>query len=166
MRAVLFDRGDTLEHNGAPLPGVVELLYAVRGLRDAGNRPVEMALVSDYYPAATAADSTRLRAEYLESLAKLGIARFFEPPARRVTLSSDSTDPEFVKPSPRIFRAALDKLGTGLPFGCTLFVTENGDHIRAARALGMTAIQFRAPGQTDGEVGRLVDLVPIIRRWV
>lgn len=30
----------------------------------------------------------------------------------------------------------------------------------------MTAIQFRAPGQADGEVGRLVDLIPIIRRWV
>ena len=166
MRVVLFDRGDTLEHNGALLPGVIELLFAVQGMRDARRRPVESALVSDYYPAANAADIARLRAEYLESLGRLGIARFFEPYPRRVTLSSDSTDPEFVKPSPRIFRAALDKLCPGLPFGCALFLTENGEHIRAARALGMTGVHFHGPGQTGGELGRLVDLIPILHRWL
>lgn len=166
MRVILFDRGDTLEHQGTLLSGAVTLLTAVHSLRDINGDPVASALVSDFGTAATAADIPRMRAQYLDGLRALGISRFFEPLPQRVTLSSDSTDPDFVKPSPRIFRVALDKLSTGLPFACAVFVTEALPHIEAARQLGMTGIHFRGPGQTTGQVARLVDLLPCFRRWL
>ena len=38
MRIVLFDRGDTLEHHDVLLPGALEVLTAVQGMRDGGPR--------------------------------------------------------------------------------------------------------------------------------
>jgi len=37
MKVILFDRGDTLEHDDVLLPGAIELLTAVRDMKDAAG---------------------------------------------------------------------------------------------------------------------------------
>src|SRR4051794_13042683 len=124
MNVVLFDRGDTLEHDDVLLPGALDLLAAVQGMKDAAGQPVALGLISNFGKATDSTEIPKLRKEYLDGLGPLGILGFFEPVAQRVTISSDSLDPEFVKPNVKIFRAALDKFSPGLPFSQALFVTE------------------------------------------
>src|SRR5262249_12835261 len=132
---------------------------------DAGS-PVAVGLISNFYQPADAGEIQTLREQYLAILTSLGLLSFFEPTDRHVTLSSDSLDPDFVKPKQAIFRPPLGKVSAGLPFAQALFVTEELPHVLAARALGMAAIHFKGPGQTTGETDRLVDLVPLIAAWL
>ncbi len=60
----------------------------------------------------------------------------------------------------------MTKAGPALEFSDALFVTENRSHVLAARHLGLTAVHLRGPGQTDGEVDSLADLVPVVREFV
>jgi FMN phosphatase YigB (HAD superfamily) len=96
----------------------------------------------------------------------LGIASFFQPFEARVTLSSDSMDPKFVKPHPSIFRAALDKIEPAMPFAHAFFITEQKDHVDAARNLGMAAAHVKGAHGTGAEVKDFVDVVPRIRKWL
>jgi FMN phosphatase YigB (HAD superfamily) len=164
MRIVLFDLGNTLvDDNDAPLPGAVDMLKAVSALRDPEGEPVALALVSDYHDANTPAEVEARRREYLAIVEAAGLAPFFKPASQRVTLS---TEVGVGKPDERIFRAAVDKIRRGEGFHHVLFVTENPDHIRGARDLGMMAVHFKGPGQASGEVEHLADLVPLVRRLV
>jgi FMN phosphatase YigB (HAD superfamily) len=70
------------------------------------------------------------------------------------------------KPDERIFRKAIDKINPDGAFRDTMFITERRPHVEAARGLGMQAIHFQGPGQTTGDVQRLIDLVPLIRAFV
>jgi FMN phosphatase YigB (HAD superfamily) len=166
MRIVLFDRGDTLEHHDVLLPGALEMLTAVQAMRDAQGDLLVMALVSDTGKGANAGEIAQLRNEYCAGLGRLGIASFFEPFRTRVTISSDSPEPAFVKPHASIFRAALDKIDPATSFAQALFITEWPPHILAARALGMAAIHFKGPGQETGDVERLIDVIPKIHEWL
>jgi hypothetical protein len=166
MKVILFDRGDALEHGGVLLPGAVELLTAVRDMKDAAGNPVALGLISNFGKPANAAEIPVLRQEYLDGLGPLGLLPFFAPADQRVTLSSDSLDADFVKPKKPIFRAALDKISPGLPFSQAFFVTEELPHVQAARGHGMAAIQFKGPGQTAGDVDKLIDVVPLVQAWV
>jgi FMN phosphatase YigB (HAD superfamily) len=166
MKVILFDRGDTLEHDDVLLPGAIELLTAVRDMKDAAGTPVAIGLLSNFGKAANAAQIPDLREDYLDGLEPLGLLPFFAPADQRITLSSDSLDADFVKPQKAIFRAALDKLSQALPFSQALFVTEELPHIQAARGHGMAAIHFKGPGQATGEVDKLIDLIPLIQTWV
>ena len=164
MRAILFDLGNTLvDDQNHPLPGAIDLLVAVHDLRDPEGRPVVSALVSDWKMADKPAEKQKLRKEYLAELRGSSLDVFFQPLAKRVTLS---TDVGVYKPDRRIFRAALDRLDPGLPFHHALFVTERLEHIQAARELGMMAIHFKGPGQVTGEVDKLVDLLPLFQRML
>jgi beta-phosphoglucomutase-like phosphatase (HAD superfamily) len=158
---LLFDVGGTLEHRGRPRAGAVALLSALRHVRDEGGEAPVLGLVSDYGLAATPAEAAALRREYLGELRALGLGRFFQPFDARVTLSSDVSA---LKPDPRVFRAALDKLRPGLSWHDAVFVTENAAHVRAARALGMLAVQVRAPGVKRGPGTPLEELLPLLRR--
>ncbi len=163
MKVVLFDLGDTLEHNDELLPGALETLAAIRSMKDPeGNAPV-LALVSDYYEAIEPGDVQRLRKQYYSLLDDLGIKSFFEPLAGRITLS---TEVGVGKPDKKIFRAAADKIKPGLDFHHVIFITENADHVAAARALGMIALHFHGPGQSEGEIKKLKDLIPVIERLI
>jgi FMN phosphatase YigB (HAD superfamily) len=171
MRVILFDLGNTLERvtpdgHDVLLPGAIEMLEAVLKLRDPEDAPPVTALVSDFdneattgHIGATPPELTALREEFHQLLERLGLARFFEPFEQRVTLSAEA---DVRKPDPRIFRVALDKVARDLPFHHAVFVTENEGHVAGARGLGMTAIKFRGPGQTGGDVERLSDLPPLI----
>ena len=161
MRIVLFDLGDTLERRGRPRAGAKELLAALATARDSeGERP-ELALVSDYGIAESPAAVKRMRREYVDDLRRLGLATYFTPASKRVTLSSDVG---VMKPDPRIFRAAIDNLEAGLPFTRVVFITENAEHVRAARSIGMLALHVSAPGQHGGEVDGLSEVLPALRR--
>ena len=171
MRVILFDLGDTLERatpdgHDVLLPGAIEMLEAVLARRDPEGAPPVVALVSDFDNEATTGrvgatprELAALREEFRRLLTRLGLARFFEPFDRKVTLSAEAG---VRKPDPGIFRAALDKVARDLPFHHAVFVTENEGHVAGARTLGMTAIKFRAPGQAGGDVERLSDLPPLI----
>ncbi len=162
MRAALFDLGNTLvDEHDVLLDGALEMLAAVSELRDPDGEPIELGLVSDYYPASSPAESERLHQQYYAVLKDSGLAPFFEPLSRRVTLS---TEVGVDKPDRAIFVAALEKLDRAAHLHHSIFVTERGDHVAAARRLGMMAIHFKAPGQTNGEVDHLLELVPIIKR--
>lgn len=163
MRIVLFDLGDTLEHDDVLLPGAEETLKAIQTLSDWRNEPVAIALVSDYTDAETLAQATELREEYYSGLDRLGIRPYFEPVATHVTLS---TDAGVGKPDPKIFEMAIGKLSPDAHFHQAFFVTENAAHVKAARELGMMAMHFRGPGQTKGEFKSLPELIPIIRQWI
>jgi FMN phosphatase YigB (HAD superfamily) len=163
VKVVLFDLGRTLEDQGVLLPGAVEALEGIQSLRDAQGQPAVLGLVSDFDMPGSPSEVPGIQQEYYAVLDGLGIRPFFEPVARRVTLSTEVGE---YKPHEKVFRTALDKVRPGLPFAAALFVTENPDHVEAAGLLGMRAVHFRGPGQTTGEVTRLVDLIPLVREFL
>lgn len=163
MRIVLFDLGDTLEHDGSLIPSAKETLKAVRELRDWRGDALSTALVSDYGIAKNPAEAALLREEYYGIIGKLGIRSYFEPVATHVTLSSDVGHE---KPHPKIFETALRKLDANAHFHQAFFVTENIAHVEAARELGMMAVHFGGPGQSEGDIKHLPELIPLIRQWI
>lgn len=160
MKIVLFDLGKTLEDQDVLLPGARETLQAIKAMRDSSGEAVVMALVSDFDMPDRPGQIPVIRQQYYDILDSFGIRSFFEPVSERVTLS---TEVGVFKPDEKIFRAVIEKLNEDLSFQCVMFITENLEHIEAARHLGMTAIHFNGPGQTSGDVDRLVDLIPIIQ---
>lgn len=161
MKVVVFDLGETLAHRGTLLPGAVETLTAVSGIRAEDGRQVGMGLLSDFDMPHSPAEVPQIRERYLAILDDLGIRRFFEPVDVGVTLSSEVG---VSKPDPRTFRAALDKFGVG--FESSMFVTENEAHVLAARKLGMRAVHCAPASAAPGAIAQLTDLVPIVRDFV
>jgi FMN phosphatase YigB (HAD superfamily) len=154
-KIIMFDLGDTLEHTTSEnehvlMPGAFELLSAIQNLRDNNGESPVLTLVSDF---------NQPPVEYHNLLKKLGIDNFFEPFSTKVTLSIQVG---VLKPDPKIFRAAIDKIDVTIPFTNVIFVTENNDHILATRKLGMTAIQLKIPGETTGDVDNLAEIFPHI----
>lgn len=167
MKMVLFDLGNTLEvvveGRDVLLPGARETLQAIRGLKDASGESPLLALLSDFGPVpATPGQVDASRAEYLRILEDLGIRSFFEPVADRVTISAEAGA---TKPKKKLFQRAISKL-PGLRFPDVLFVTENLTHVKAARKLKMSAIHFKGPGETTGDVSNLTDLLPLVRSFI
>src|SRR5262245_15559825 len=143
MYAILFDLGNTLlDDDNEPLPGAAEMLTALTDLRDPDGAPVPVGLVSDFDPPTPEISLDQRKEEYFAILRSAGLERFFQPLDRRVTLSSEVG---VFKPSERIFQAAIDRMQPGGDFHHTVFITENPDHIRAARELGMMAVHFKGP---------------------
>jgi len=162
MRAVLFDLGNTLlDSNDAPLPGAVEVLTAVRDLRDAAGMPVFSGLVSDFGLVDSSDEVETKRQEYYAILRQAGLDTFFLPLHQRVTLS---TEVGVFKPDPQIFRAALDRLDPSIDLHHAMFITEKLEHVQAVREWGMMAIHSQGPGQPSGEVAHLTDLIPLLER--
>lgn len=161
MRYVFFDLGDTLETNDVLRPGALQMLGDVRALRDDQGETPKLGLISDFDEAATPADIPRIEASYRHIIEQLGIDQFFLPFDKAVTLS---TQVGVFKPDPRIFRAALDKFDPHSHFHDGIFITENRQHVLAARQLGMNALHLKGPGQTSAEVQDLPGLVAPITR--
>jgi FMN phosphatase YigB (HAD superfamily) len=156
VKIILFDLGDTLEHNDTLLPGAVETLTAVSQLHDNHQQPLGMGLVSDFDMPQTPADIPSIREQYIEILENLQIRTFFEPLDQRVTLS---TEVGVFKPDRRVFRAALDKFDPALSLKAVMFITENMDHIKAVRRLRMRGIHF------GSDITSLMDLIPLVREF-
>lgn len=161
MRLLLFDLGETLERRGRARPGAAELLRALGRVRDGDGEAPLLALVSDYGLASTPAEAAGLRRDYLRELRATGLARFFAPFDARVTLSSDVGA---LKPDARIFQAAVARAGPGLGLHDAVFVSENAAHVRAARALGLLAVQVRAASAPRGPGLPFDELLPVLTR--
>jgi FMN phosphatase YigB (HAD superfamily) len=165
MRIVLFDLGDTLEdqEKDVLLPGARETLQAIQGMRDsAGNAPI-LALVSDFDMPKRPDQTASIRKRYFAILERLGIRSFFEPVSKRVTLS---TEVGVHKPDKKIFQAVLKKVAGHPRFEDVLFITENRDHVNKARTLKMKAVHFKGPRQASGEIARLADLIPLVKKFL
>lgn len=163
MKMVLFDLGDTLEAHGVLLPGARETLEAIAAMRDGQAQPVALALVSDFYMPTRSEEIPALRQRYLDLLDILGIRAFFEPVEQRVTLS---TEVGVFKPDRRIFEAVIEKTGSELTWSDIIFITENREHVEAARRLGMRAVHFGGPRQLGGEVQDLRDLTRLVEEFL
>jgi hypothetical protein len=163
VKLILFDLGQTLEAGDVLLPGALETLEAISALRD-GDRPAPLlALVSDFDMPEDPSQVPAIQQRYYALLDRLGIRAFFEPVADRITLS---TEVGVFKPDEAVFRTAVARADPALGFGDVLFVTENRGHVAAARSLGLAAVHVRGPGQPQGEVDTLTDLVPLVRAFV
>ncbi|HEU4731563.1 MAG TPA: HAD family hydrolase [Kofleriaceae bacterium] len=140
LAALLLDLGDTLVRGDRVIEHVPEALEALAALHT-GAGPLPLALVSDYTmpQAHDPAEITRLVAEYRGRVASYGLARFFQPAERHMTLS---TEVGVTKPDPAVFRAALLRLGLPAELPAAMFITEDAAHVAAARRLGMTAWQL------------------------
>jgi len=162
MAVVLLDLGDTLlDDDDTPLPGAIDLLSGLKAAKDSDGKLLRFGLVSDYTMSDDPAEKKELAKEYYAILKKAGIDQFFLPLEKHVTLS---TEVGFGKPDRRIFETAVRKLDPQASLHHALFVTENAQHIQAARDLGMMAVHFKGPGQTTGEIDKLTDLLPIVAR--
>jgi peptidase M28-like protein len=162
---VLFDLGDTLEdrERGVLLPDARKALAAIQAMRDPRGAAPILALVSDFDMPDGPAQIPAIRERYFAILEGLGIRNFFEPVAKRVTLS---TEVGVFKPDKRVFQAAVKKIDRRLALSNAVFITENSAHVEKARLLGMKAIHFKGPRETTGDVDRLVDLIPLIRKFL
>ena len=163
MKVVLFDLGDTLEHQDTLLPGAVETLTSISRIRDEDHQSVTMGLVSDFDMPQSPAEIPAIRQRYLAILDNLRIRDLFEPVDVGVTLS---TEVGVDKPDPRVFRAALDKFSPGLAFESAMFVTENQGHVLAARSLGVRAVHFASAPGASGDITTLTDLIPLVHAFV
>lgn len=148
IRVVMFDLGQTLvDAQLRPFPHVQQALQAIAALRAADGKALKTCLVSDFtlaVPPPTPAKVKPLFAAYLQQLDSSGLRPFFEPVAKRITLS---THAGVAKPDRRVFDKALQRLGSSATLGQCLFITENGAHVKAARkTLGMQALQFKTDG--------------------
>lgn len=158
MKIVLFDLGNTLEHTlqgrDTIMPGSLELLSGLTEIKDKTGNPPVLALVSDYQDPS---------AEYYRILERLGIDKFFKPYEQKVTLSNEVG---FTKPDSRIFRAAIEKIQMDLAYQNVVFVTENKDHIKEARKLGMMAIRFKILSDFGEGVENLPGLIHLIHLFI
>jgi hypothetical protein len=149
IHVLMLDLGETLIHDEVPLPHVIEALGALTQFETACGDPLAVCLVSDFKmpdPPPTPAKIDVLFREYLEILDHAGLRSFFEPVEQHVTLS---THAGVFKPDRKIFETAIARLGVPANFGECLFITEDVDHIKACRDLGMNTLTFGQTGEPD-----------------
>lgn len=169
MKIILFDLGETLEHNDVLLPGAKEMLLEIETIKDDQNQSVVLGLISDYRRANNQDDQNEIKAirqEYCTIVENLGILSFFQPEDIRITLS---TEIGVNKPNEEIFRYAINKIYKDLSFNNVIFITENKIHVDIVRKFGppaMNAIHFKGSGQNEGDVENLMELVPKIKKMV
>lgn len=161
MKMALFDLGDTLEREDVLLPGARQVLDDIAQLRDDSGDPVILGLGSDFTMPDEETTLAALQQEYYGIIGRLGIDQFFEPLAERVTLSSEVG---VFKPDRAFFDAVVAKVG--VTFADVLFVTENAAHVRAARHLGLIAVQVRSPGGSGGDISSLAELLPLVHAHI
>ena len=166
IKLVLLDLGETLIRKGQPLPGAVAALEALAKLRTTADKPLVLALVSDYYPPDPPGDEAAVRAketDYRAVLAAVGLGRFFEPFAERVTLS---TRAGVAKPARKVFELAAARSGTGATLGECLFVTEEAAHLAKAREYGLTVVRFGTGPGLEPAFGDWAAGPPLLARLV
>ena len=148
IRVVWFDLGQTLvDAQRRPFPHVPAALAAIAGFHTAAGKPLRIALISDFTmvePPLTPARVKPVFDEYLAILDATGLRHFFEPVARRVTLS---THAGVAKPARALFEKALGRLQLKAGLDECALITEEAAHIEAVRTkLGMKALRFGPAG--------------------
>lgn len=168
IRVVFFDLGLTLvDSRNRPFPHVKEALRIIRSFTTAEGKPLVLGLVSDFdlpTPPTTPAKVAAIWDRYLTILDRTGLRPFFEPVERRVTLA---THAGVLKPHRKIFDTALRRLRSKDSLKECLFVTENLDHVHAARTnLHMSTLQFRSGESSEFDFDDWLQAPPMIAHLV
>jgi hypothetical protein len=143
IRVVLFDLGNTLlrESTGTAFPHAHAALRTIGGFSTPAGAPLLRCLASNF-PATLPVPPAQLPqvfSTFLAIVERAGLAEFFEPVERHITLSAHAGVP---KPQPEFFKTALGRLGIQAEFDECLFVTEDPEHITRCKGLGMKTLQF------------------------
>jgi FMN phosphatase YigB (HAD superfamily) len=170
-RIVLFDLGDTLEHNDVLREDALETLNRIQSME---NTPI-LGLVSDFGkrdewgPPPSEEQIKRSQQDYYSILSDLQIDHFFDPLDQKVTLSTevDNTKSEDIQ---KFFHTAIKKL-SNTSLNEIIFITENIDHIRSANALGVKTIFLKLENnssQTNGTytISKLIESINLIEGLV
>lgn len=147
----MLDLGDTLVRGDTVLPHVPEALGVLTRFETKSTTSLVLSLVSDYdmpTPPETPRKTRAIFNTYVAMLDKLQLKTFFEPVERRVTLS---THAGVLKPDPRIFKKAIQRLRLRIGLSECLFITENAEHVSRCRQMGMTALLFDTAGSLKGD---------------
>lgn len=142
MKIVLFDLGGTLEYKNKLLPGAKDTLVLIKSMKDFEGLSPQIGLISNYHMANNQDELNLHLKKYQEFLEKLSIKSFFEPFNQLVTLS---TEVGVLKPDEKIFTFAVEKIKKGTPFYDVVFITEEFEHVKKAKMLGINAIHFKGP---------------------
>jgi len=148
-KVILFDLGDTLEHQDAPGHHVLrddakDVLDHIKSLNDTNGQSPILGLVSDYLlpdewgVPPTTEQIKRSKQAYFNEIERLGIRQYFEPVTQRVILSTEvgyTKDQNIQK----FFQKAVEKIGN-TSFNQIIFITENCKHIDSANSLGIKTI--------------------------
>ena len=145
-RIVLFDLGDTLEHNDVLREDALETLNRIKSME---NTPI-LGLASDFGkrddwgPPPPEEQIKRSQQQYYSILSDLQIAHFFDPLRKKVTLSTEvgNTKSEDIQ---KFFQTAINKL-SNTSFNEIIFITEFKPHIDSANNLGMKTIFLNLDG--------------------
>jgi hypothetical protein len=168
ISVVFFDLGLTLvDSRNRPFPHVKEALRIIQSFTTAEGKPLVLGLISDFdlpTPPTTPAKVAAIWDRYLTILNRTGLRPFFEPTDRRVTLS---THAGVLKPDRKVFETALRRLRSKAALKECLLVTENPDHVRAARtSLHMSALQFRSRESSEFDFDDWLQAPPMIAHLV
>ena len=145
IRIIMLDLGGTLvkETTLELLPGAAEALTQISQMTNAAGATVAVCLVSNFEP--RPADIQQFFNQYVGILDNLGISQFFQPVDQKVTLSSHTTT---WKPDRSVFELAIRRLGVSATLAECLFITEEEQHVTAARSYGMKALRRGTDFQT------------------
>lgn len=134
-RVVLFDLGDTLEHNGDLREDALETL---EGIKNMENPPI-LGLASDFglpHPPPPPIEEQIITSQknYFNILSDLQIDRFFKPLEQNVTLSTKvgNTKDEDIQ---KFFETVIKKSNTS--FNEIISITKKFSHINTANSLGL-----------------------------
>jgi FMN phosphatase YigB (HAD superfamily) len=148
IRVILLDLGGTLVREN-PLqvwPHVPQALIFLNSLSTPAGDPIAVCLVSNFRPSPEELEA--FTNQYIGLLDTLNLRQYFEPVATRVTLSTHTMT---WKPDRRVFELAIRRSGTAAELHECLLITEDSEHIAAARTLGMHTLQFMVDFQDWNE---------------
>lgn len=150
IQILMLDLGNTLVHGETVLSHVPDALETLGKFKTAAGKPLTLCLVSDFGPPPPVPKEKigPIFQEYLTHLEQFGLAKFFKPTAKRVTLSAHAGA---FKPDQRVFEKAIERLGLKVGLDACLFITEQAEHITACQQLGMKTLQFGAPNTPGAE---------------
>lgn len=142
IRLIMFDLGDTLIRDQTPFPNVIEALNTISQFKTSEGEQLKLAIVSDFGDHETANTPSKieaLEAEFFDVLRTTGLEPFFQPFDSKVTISARAGAS---KPDRRVFEAAANRSGMDVDLSECLFVTENAQHLLAARNFGIAILAF------------------------
>jgi FMN phosphatase YigB (HAD superfamily) len=170
MKVVLFDLGETLEHNDVLRDGAIETLEGIKSLKEKSDPSFVLGLASDFGFASNDEEIKKSKTEYYNILTKLGIKKYFEPNIdTNVTLSTEARvtkDQNFKK----FIEKVIEKIDNNTNFTEIIFITEEERHIKSANELHMETIFLNLnnilPNNKLPTITNLKDSVNIIKDFI
>ena len=173
-RVILFDFGETLEHNSNLREDSLETLEKIKEMKDMNNESVILGLASDFklpddWGAPPLEEQIkRSKEDYFMILENLEIRHFFEPVEQNVILSTEvgKTKDQDIQ---IFFQTVVNKI-SNTNFNQIIFITENIEHIRTANLLGIKTIFLKLDNNSNNNnnytISNLIESVNIIEEWI